>query len=100
MTVNQKPLAMELDTGASYSLISEQTYQSIWRKKDGLMLQKSSVRLHTYMGEQVEVVGDITVSAYCDNQTVELPLLTVKRKGPNDGHNIRLVLNRLQSAGL
>ena len=52
---------MELDTGASYSLIIEQTYQSVWLEKDGLMLliQESSVKLHTYTGEQVEVVGHI-----------------------------------------
>ena len=28
LTVNQKALTMELDTGASYSLISEQTYNA------------------------------------------------------------------------
>ena len=74
---------MELDTGASFSLISEHTYQSIWPEKDGLMLQVSSVKLHTYTGEQVEMVGYITVSVYCDNQTVKLPLLIVKGKGPS-----------------
>ena len=83
VTINKKPLIMELDTGASYSLISEQTYQSIWPEKDGPGLKESSVKLHTYTGEQVEVVGHITVSVYCDNQTVELPLLVVKGKGPS-----------------
>ena len=57
VTINQKLLTMEIDTGASYSLISEHTYQSIWPEKDGPMLQESSVKLHTYTGEQVTVVG-------------------------------------------
>ena len=83
VTINQKPLTMELDTGASYSLISEHTYQSIWPEKDGPVLQESSVKLHTYTGEQVTVVGHIIVFVHCNNQTVELQLLVVKGKGPS-----------------
>ena len=83
VTVNQKPLKMELDTGASYSLISEDTYQSIWPEKDGPILQESSVKLHTYTGERVEVVGHIIVTVHCNNQTAELQLLVVKGKGPS-----------------
>ena len=83
VTINQKPLTMELDTGASYSLISEHTYRSIWPEKDGPVLQESSVKLHTYTGEQVTVVGHIIVYVHCNNQTVELQLLVVKGKGPS-----------------
>ena len=91
---------MELDTvtGASYSLIREHTFQSIWPEKDGLVLQESSVKLHTYMGEQVAVVGHIIVSVNCNNQTVELQLLVVKGKGPslfdrNLLNAIKLIMN-------
>ena len=56
LTINQKPLTMKLDTGASYSLISEHIYQSMWSEKDGSVLQESSVKVHTYTGEQVAVV--------------------------------------------
>jgi len=86
LTVNQKPLTMELDTGASYSLISEQMYKATcWPGRDAPVLQQSSVKLHTYIGEQVEVVGSITVTVtVCYNtQVVELPLLVVKEKGPS-----------------
>lgn len=71
---------MELDTGAAYWLISKQTYKSIWPEKNGPVLQESSMKLHAYTGEQVEVVGHIIVSVNCNNQTVELPSLVVKEK--------------------
>ena len=50
VTINQQPLTMKLDTGASYPLIGEHTYQSIWPEKNGLLLQESSVKLHAYTG--------------------------------------------------
>ena len=50
LTVNEQPLTMELDTGASYSLISEHKGPQVYSK------------LHTYTGEQVVVVGTIRKS--------------------------------------
>ena len=82
LTVNQKPLTMELDTGASYSLISEQTYKATW-PEERPSLQQSSVKLHTYTGEQVVVVGSVTVTICYNTQVVELPLLIVKGEGPS-----------------
>ena len=72
LTVNQKP----------YSLISEQTYKATW--PEGIpSLQQSTVKLHTYTGEQVVVIGSITVTICYDTQVVELPLLIVKGEGPS-----------------
>ena len=82
LTVNQKPLTMELDTGASYSLISEQTYKATW-PEGAPSLEQSTVKLHTYTGEQVVVVGSITVTVCYNAQVVELPLLIVKGEGPS-----------------
>jgi hypothetical protein len=45
---------MEVDTGASVSLISENTFKTLWR---GRSLQPSSVRLRTYLKETIPVVG-------------------------------------------
>ena len=78
LTVNEKPLTMELDTGASYSLISEETYKATW--SEGPSLQQSGIKLHTYTGEQVVVVGSITVTVCYNTQVIELPLLIVKGK--------------------
>ena len=83
LTVNQRPLTMELDTGASYSLISEQVYKTTWTEAEAPSLEQSAVKLHTYTGEQVVVVGSITVTVCYDTQVVELPLLVVKGEGPS-----------------
>ena len=83
LTVNQKPMTMELDTGASYSLISEQVYKTTWAEAEAPSLEQSDVKLHTYTGEQVIVVGTIAVTVSYDTQVVELPLLVVKGEGPS-----------------
>ena len=36
LTVNQKSMTMELYTGASYSLISEQVYKTTWAEAEAL----------------------------------------------------------------
>ena len=87
LTMNQKPLTMELDTGASYSLISEQTYKTTW-PEGAPSLEKCAVKLLTYTGERVVVVGSITVTVCYNTQLVKLPLLIVKGEGPSlFGHN-------------
>ena len=81
LTVNQKPLTMELDTGASYSLISEQMYKAAWLE-GALSVEQLTMKLHTYTDEQV-VVGLITVTLCYNAQVAELPLLIVKGEGPS-----------------
>ena len=79
LTVNQKPLTMELDTGASYSLISEQMYKAAWLE-GAPSVEQLTVKLHTYADEQV-VVGLITVTVCYNAQVAEL--LIVKGEGPS-----------------
>ena len=69
---------MELDTGASYSLISEQMYKATW-PEGAPSLEQSTVKLHTYTGEQVVVVGSITVTVLL--QCSSCGITTVNRKG-------------------
>ena len=80
LIVNGQPLQMELDTGASVSLISEQEYNQ-WC--DAPALEKSPVILRTYTGENLSILGTITVIATYNSQTNTLPLLVVKGEGPN-----------------
>ena len=87
LKVNQKPLTMELDTEASYSLISERTYKANW-SEGAPSLEQCNVRFHTYTGEQVVVVGSINITVCYNTQVVELTLLIVKGGGPSlFGHN-------------
>ena len=60
--VEGKPLDMEIDTGASVSLISESMYHQLW-KKQLPSIQASSTVLRTYTGEQIPLLGRIIVRA-------------------------------------
>ena len=82
LTVNGAPLTMEVDTGASVSLISDQTYRTTWTAAKRPPLQPSDTRLYTYSGELIEVLGIITVTVCYKQQTKQLSLLVVPTEGP------------------
>ena len=46
MLVNQKQLQMEIDTGATLSLISEKTFKTVGCQQE---LKPSNIKLHTYV---------------------------------------------------
>jgi len=77
---NGVPMTMELDTGAVVSVIGENTYLSTW-PHDPPPLQPSTIELHTYSGEELKVLGSITVTVDYQGQQEELPLLVVKGSG-------------------
>ncbi|KAJ8035756.1 hypothetical protein HOLleu_19529 [Holothuria leucospilota] len=52
--VNEKPLTMELDTGASLSLMSHKTFKKMWPNAS---LEETDVCLNTYTGEELMVFG-------------------------------------------
>ena len=70
---------MELDTGASISLISEHQYKQL---REAPSLEKSLVILQTYTGENLSTLGSIRVTVTCNNQTKTRPILVIKDNGP------------------
>ena len=77
---------MEVDTGASASIISENTYIKIGGGGGGrniLLSQKTAVKLCTYTGEELNICGCITVDITYHDQTENLPLLVVGGEGPS-----------------
>ena len=50
LEVNGKPLVMEIDTGAPYSIISGATHKRLWPQKR-LIPTCTTVKLRTYSGE-------------------------------------------------
>ena len=78
LPVNGAPLHMEVDTmisRAAVFLISEATYR---RMGDPLpQLDPTTVRLHTYSGEQLTVLGSIAVAVKNGNQEADLALLVI-----------------------
>ena len=81
--VNNVDLKMELDTGASVSIISEATYNRLWPQGQAPVLQESHVRLKTYSGEQVPVKGVMDVTVQVNEQTKQLPLVVACGNGPS-----------------
>ena len=78
-----KELSMEVDTGASLSLMSETTYKKLWESDTLPELQQTAVKLRTYTGEEIRVLGCINVKVQSKEQEAHLPLLVVKGNGPS-----------------
>ena len=86
VTVNGRPLDMELDTGASVSIISEDTFNSVL--KDTVSIEPTNISLRTYLGKELPVLGTTEVEVVYESQTVMLPLIIVRGQGSSlFGHN-------------
>ena len=82
VTVNGKQLTMEVDTGASASIINQETFELIREGQSVLELQKSAVKLQTYTGEPIKVEGSTVVLVEHNGQSASLPLIVTQGKGP------------------
>ena len=83
--LNGIPLKMELDMGASVSLISKKT----WREKLGSPLTKRKNVLRAYSGHRLHVIGETTVDVNAGSQRHKsLPLVAVEgEEAPLFGRN-------------
>ena len=59
--INQVPIKMELDTGAAVSVITQRTYQKIAQQNRIQPLQHSDLKLKSYSGETIPVLGCVPV---------------------------------------
>ena len=55
LTVQGQPLEMEIDMGASVSIVSKTTWKSVWKKGEAPL--KVTKTMKTYTGEPVPVCG-------------------------------------------
>lgn len=69
---------MEVDTGVAPLIISETTFHLLWPTAN---LSPSNVRLCTYSGEALSVLGTVSVCVQYKEQSAQLPLLVVQGKG-------------------
>ena len=83
VSINGIHVDMELDTGASLSILSEKTYQDIAQQTDISPLEESQVTLKTYTGEVIIVLGITKVNARYDTQEQRLCIHVVKGEGPD-----------------
>ena len=69
---------MQLDTGASLSLMSENTFKELWPDRS---LSPSQVRLCSYSGESIPVLGSVSVTVTYKTQCHKVTLIVVKGSG-------------------
>lgn len=79
--IENQPFQMELDTGASVSIICENEYNQYL--KHYVPLHETSVVLKTYTDGVVPVLGEILVEVKYGKQKVKLPLIIVEGDGPS-----------------
>ena len=73
---------MEIDTGASVSIISRETFDLIKDGESTLELEEPSVRLQTYTGEPIKVCGSTVVEVVHNDQRQSLRLMVTEGSGP------------------
>ena len=81
--LNNVPVKMELDTGASVSVINEPTYRSIQEQTSALPLQPTETKLRTYTGDSIQVLGMVNIKVRYGEREFVLPAHIVNGGGPN-----------------
>ena len=81
--INGVPVKMEVDTGASVTVVTQATYQKIKASSHIQPLQHSRVRLRTYTGETIPVLGQVPVKVSCGEKVHTLVVQVVKGGGPD-----------------
>ena len=80
LTIDGHNFSMEIDTGASASLMSENLFKRLW---PGRSLQAIEVRLCSYSKQNIPAVGCCYVNiVYKGLEFTQLPLFIVARSGP------------------
>ena len=80
VNINSKPLQMEVDTGASLSIICEETFNKEFNQTE---LKPTDIILQTYSGEPLTILGMMDAKIVYNDQSFILPLIVVKGHGPS-----------------
>ena len=70
MHINDKPVEMEVDTGASLTVISKSIFGQIQEGNKNLSLQPTSVKFHTFTGEFVPALRQVNVFVKCKDRKI------------------------------
>ena len=81
--LNDVPVDMVLDTGASLSIISQMTFNRLKQHDATLTLHPSSTQLLTYTGEPIPVVGVTSMTAQYGEKVATLSAQVVAGEGPD-----------------
>lgn len=79
LVMDEVEVSMELDTGATMSIMPEQLFRQLFPGRD---IPVTSVRLCGYNQDPIPVVGSCDVTVKYKGQTTKVPLLIVGSSGP------------------
>ena len=83
LQVNSADLEIEVDTGVAVSVVSAETYRTLWPKELSPALHPANVKLRTYTREELPVLGTATVTVGYQDQEEQLSLLVVEGNDPS-----------------
>lgn len=81
VSIEQQEVTMEIDTGASLSVINEDTLQRLGKNRYDL--QEVQVHLQTYTKEKIPVLGSCSVTMQYEQQVLTLSVIVVPGSGSN-----------------
>ncbi len=79
VSVDGKPLKMEVDTGASLTVIPNNVWKEVLASKP---LRDTTVKLKSYSGHEIPVKGEVDVRVVYGNQKAYLPMIVTESEGP------------------
>lgn len=82
MEIDEKEVNFENDTGCCLTAISDETFKGIQKNNKLSSLKPVKIKLETYTGDPVKVIGATCVKAKYKLREVSLLLVVVERKWP------------------
>ena len=73
---------MEMDTGASLSIINELVFNKLQDNDNRLTLNDTSVKFRTYNNNSIKPLGAIDVLVEYKSQSLKHPVFVVKGEAP------------------
>ena len=83
LTVNDKKTKFEVDTGCGVTVMNEADFQKLWSGKIRPELADGSIKLRTYTGQKVEILGTVTITVKHKKTRKDLSLVVVPGTAPN-----------------
>nr|XP_006812005.1 PREDICTED: uncharacterized protein K02A2.6-like [Saccoglossus kowalevskii] len=92
MNIEGQSVDLEIDTGASFTLLNAQEFKKLCRFNPELRqgLQKVDVILKTYTGETLDVDGVVKVEVDYNGQHFTLPVIVVSGLGSYNGDSAKI----------
>lgn len=83
MQIDGEEVNFEIDTGRCLTLMNEETFKGTWKNHKLPSLRPIKIKLETYTGDPVKVIGATLVKVKYKQQEVSLPLVVFERDGPS-----------------